>query len=120
LILHELGTNARKYGALSVPGGKLSVDWKLQQGELKLHWRERQGPMVNVPLRKGFGTALIEKSLKAHNGSAKLHYEPDGLICEIRVPVPENTQTGLALTAPVNGRVAHMPRHSIHNVLQGK
>jgi len=120
LILHELGTNARKYGALSVPGGKLSVDWKLQQGEVKLHWRERQGPMVNVPLRKGFGTTLIEKSLKAHNGSAKLHYEPDGLICEIRVPVPENTQTGLALTAPVNGRVAHMPRHSIHNVLQGK
>ena len=87
---------------------------------MKLHWRERQGPMVNVPLRKGFGTALIEKSLKAHNGSAKLHYEPDGLICEIRVPVPENTQTGLALTASVNGRVAHMPRHSIHNVLQGK
>lgn len=99
MILHELGTNARKYGALSVPGGQLSLEWTLESGiGLVLRWLERGGPLVHAPLRQGFGTTLIEKGLKAHGGEAAIEYDPEGLTCEIRLPLPNNTQIGLPLT----------------------
>lgn len=120
LILHELGTNARKYGALSVSAGKLSVDWKVQPGEIFLHWRERHGPLVSEPLRKGFGTTLIEKSLTAHNGEAKMHYDPEGVVCEIRIPLPKDTQPGLSLSTHTESRTTHVPQHPVEPILQGK
>ena len=86
LVLHELATNARKYGALSDPRGKLSIKWMVRtngERELLLHWQERDGPAVTVPQRRGFGTSLIEKSLEAHGGSASLRYEGEGLTCDI-------------------------------------
>jgi two-component sensor histidine kinase/CheY-like chemotaxis protein len=119
LILHELGTNARKYGALSVAAGKLSVDWKLQGEEIHLHWREQHGPLVSVPLHKGFGTTLIEKSLTAYGGETKVRYEPDGVICEIRLPLPKDAQAGLPFSAPADSRTVHMP-HPAQRTLQGK
>lgn len=81
LILHELGTNARKYGSLSVPDGQLKVDWAVRTSsgrQLLLHWKEAGGPPVEVPRTGGFGTALIERSLAAHGGEATTHYEADG------------------------------------------
>ncbi|HVT54979.1 MAG TPA: PAS domain S-box protein, partial [Xanthobacteraceae bacterium] len=88
MILHELGTNARKYGALSVRNGRLSVAWELQGDEVRVFWRERDGPLVQTPLRRGFGTTLIGKGLKAHGGDAAIHYSAEGVTCEIRLPVP--------------------------------
>lgn len=91
LVLHELATNARQYGALSVPGGQLSVNWVLRSaGErsLLLHWQERGGPKVTVPASPGFGTTLIEQSLHAHGGEALVRYAGNGVICEIRLPLP--------------------------------
>ena len=91
LVLHELATNARQYGALSVPGGELSVNWVLRSGgerSLLLQWQERGGPKVAIPATPGFGTTLIEQSLHAHGGEALVRYAGNGVICEIRLPLP--------------------------------
>jgi CheY-like chemotaxis protein len=94
LILHELGTNARKYGSLSVPNGRLSVTWSVRANrgrELLLQWQESGGPAVRAPSTRGFGTTLIERSLAAHGGEAAVHYRADGVACDIRLPLAENT-----------------------------
>jgi PAS domain S-box-containing protein len=93
LVLHELATNAYKYGALSNPRGSLSLRWMVRtesQRKLYLQWQERGGPAVTVPQTRGFGSTLIEKSLDAHGGTASIHYEAEGLTCEIVLPLKEN------------------------------
>ncbi len=92
MVLHELGTNARKYGALSVPTGRLSVSWEIETAgnrSLNLQWRESDGPMVQAPTERGFGSTLIEQSLQAHGGVASIRYGADGVTCEIKLPLPE-------------------------------
>lgn len=91
LALHELGTNARKYGALKVPEGKLNVTWRLADRgtdhELELEWVESGGPTVSPPTGQGFGTLLIERGLKhSLSGEARMTFAPKGVICEMRVP----------------------------------
>lgn len=110
MILHELGTNARKYGALSVPDGRLAVRWRLQPdgAGMVLDWIESDGPLVHAPLRQGFGSTLIEKGLKAYGGKTTIQYNPEGLSCEIRLPLPENTQVGFSFSLPLNGQAAHL------------
>lgn len=91
LVLHELATNARKYGALSTPSGFLSIDWKLdmQAGRtLTLEWKESGVPDVRAPDSHGFGTILIERTVKAHGGDASIQYGAEGVICDIRLPLP--------------------------------
>jgi PAS domain S-box-containing protein len=84
MALHELGTNAAKYGALSVDGGRVSISWTAEDGRLRLEWRESGGPPVEVPTRRGFGSRLIERGLEADlGGAAALHFEPSGLRCTI-------------------------------------
>lgn len=86
LVIHELATNARKYGALSVPQGRLSVRWQVQHGGLlELHWHESGGPPVQPPARRGFGTRVIGQALSHHlRGSAELAFNPDGLQVRLR------------------------------------
>ena len=96
LVLHELATNARKYGALSDPRGKLSIKWMVRtnsERELLLQWQERDGLAVTVPQRRGFGTSLIEKSLEAHGGAASIRYEGEGLTCDITLTLPQSEQS---------------------------
>ncbi len=90
LILHELATNARKFGALSIPTGKLSIAWKLRSGgrELALEWKESGVPKSREPIARGFGTSLIERSL-TNGGTASVKYSSDGVICRIRLRVHE-------------------------------
>ncbi|MBB3452619.1 PAS domain S-box-containing protein [Rhizobium sp. BK313] len=86
LALHELSTNAAKYGALSVPRGKVSIKWNydMETGNLQLRWRESGGPDVVIPTRKGFGSRLVERLLAAEmNGRSTIIYDPGGVICEI-------------------------------------
>lgn len=87
LALHELATNAAKYGALSVPDGRVAITWFLEAGEtdrLRLRWQETGGPIVKPPTRKGFGSRLIESLLAAElNGQVNISYEPSGLICDV-------------------------------------
>src|SRR5262252_6818631 len=91
LVLHELATNARKYGALSVPEGRLSVTWEMRTNggcSLHLSWKESDGPKVSAPRNNGFGHALIEQTVRSHGGHVSVHYHRDGLTCEIDLPLP--------------------------------
>jgi len=90
LILHELATNASKYGALSTPDGRVSVTWTIEdEGEarFRLSWREAGGPPVVAPARKGFGSRLIESMVFQLDGTFELTYEPDGVSCRIDAPL---------------------------------
>jgi PAS domain S-box-containing protein len=90
LVLHELGTNARKYGALKVPEGRLSVTWHLTGHYLEITWAESGGPTVSPPTRQGFGTLLIERGLKdSLGGEARITFAPTGVTCDMRLPLPE-------------------------------
>jgi two-component sensor histidine kinase len=92
MALHELATNATKYGALSSEGGRVSVTWSLarQPGGrslLRLAWRERGGPPVRPPAHKGFGSRLLERTLTSDlAGDVEIRYEPSGLVCTVAVP----------------------------------
>lgn len=84
LVLHELVTNAAKYGALSVPSGRIEIDWNLSLDAeglrfLTLLWRERNGPPVEPPSRAGFGTRLLASALNRQHGGARVRYEPEGV-----------------------------------------
>jgi PAS domain S-box-containing protein len=93
LALHELQTNALKYGALSVDQGTVSLQWQLPSRErLEILWRESGGPPVVAPSRRGFGTLMLEQGLAAElNGAAKLDFLPDGLLCRIEAAIEEAT-----------------------------
>ena len=83
LILHELATNAAKYGALSAPEGVVRIAWRAWDRSdmpgLAIDWRETGGPSVEVPERRGFGTRLIERSLATEGGSGSIDYAPEGV-----------------------------------------
>jgi PAS domain S-box-containing protein len=85
LALHELGTNAAKYGALSREEGRVAISWRqTPEGRLLLEWKEAGGPPVARPARRGFGSRLIEQGLASDlGGKARLAFEPDGLRCTI-------------------------------------
>lgn len=104
LVLHELATNARKYGALSVPDGRLAIAWELNtDGGRELHftWEERNGPKIRAPSSSGFGTTLIERTVQGSGGVASVRWLADGLIWTVRIPVPEPSSTiGMASLRP--------------------
>ncbi len=92
LILHELATNALKYGALSNLDGRVTLAWTYDPATraLALTWTERGGPTVAPPWRKGFGSRLIERSLRGElHGSAEMDYAPEGLTCALVATLPE-------------------------------
>jgi two-component sensor histidine kinase len=92
MVLHELATNAIKYGALASAGGRISLAWRFVDGApeptLRMIWRESGGPSVQPPERKGFGSTLIEASV-AHElkGNATLSFEPSGVVCTMEFPL---------------------------------
>jgi len=91
MAVHELATNAAKYGALSGPAGKIAISWRITPGDpphLALRWQERDGPAVAPPSRKGFGTRLIERMLANElSGEVVLAFEPTGVVCSVRAPL---------------------------------
>ena len=88
LILNELCTNATKYGALSCPEGRVSVQWGVQKGMLQLDWEESGGPPVAPPIRKGFGSRLLEDLvMRDLAGHSKLIYDVAGVRCRITAAV---------------------------------
>jgi PAS domain S-box-containing protein len=90
LALHELGTNAAKYGALSGEGGVIDIAWAADGETLRLEWKEEGGPIVAAPARRGFGSRLIEQGLGADlGGEARIAFEPDGLRCTIEAAISE-------------------------------
>lgn len=107
LIVHELTTNARKYGALSRDDGHLSITWERQPeiaDGLRMTWQESGVPGTDAPETPGFGTQLIEKTLHANGGSGRIDYQPDGIraIIEFKVQDKDDiaASTGERQTAP--------------------
>ena len=91
MLVHELATNAAKYGALSSSVGKLSIDWSISDARLNLDWRESGGPVVTKPTHRGFGTRLLSRSLDQFGGTVETAFETTGLICKLSVILPEKT-----------------------------
>lgn len=100
LALHELATNAVKYGALSAPEGRVEIRWDLRDtpegARLEMRWREMGGPAVRPPRSRGFGSRLLERALAAELGGAvQLRFEPAGLVCTINAPAnPDDVEPG--------------------------
>jgi two-component sensor histidine kinase len=99
MALHELCTNAAKYGAFSRPAGRVVIEWLLvvegEQKRLLLTWRESGGPPVALPSRRGFGSRLIERGLAGElNGEVRLDFDPGGVVCAIDVPIPQHGLDG--------------------------
>jgi two-component sensor histidine kinase len=105
LALHELATNAAKYGALSIAGGRVSVRWQLLANDTALlDWRESGGPRVPASRPRGFGTDLLEK-IVAHElrSPVELEFAPDGVRCTLKVPVRRPADFVLRAKPPVAG-----------------
>jgi len=93
LAIHELATNAAKYGALSCPGGRVEVLWhKPSEDLVMVEWRESGGPAVEKPERRGFGTDLIERVVAQElRQPVRLEFAPDGVRCWLTIPVRRPT-----------------------------
>jgi PAS domain S-box-containing protein len=90
MALQELATNAVKYGALSLNSGLLTISWRLHQSRLTLRWAESNGPVVKPPLRRGFGSRLIERNLAAElGGEVIIEFAASGVTCDIAVSMAE-------------------------------
>jgi two-component sensor histidine kinase len=95
MVLHELVTNAAKYGALSTPRGRVSVDWECRsngssQEVLTIRWQEIGGPPVRAPTRRGYGTSVISDLIPYElGGTVNIDYVPDGVHCRIELPLEQ-------------------------------
>jgi len=110
VTLHELATNAVKYGALSTPNGRVHVAWSHgPDGRLMLRWSESGGPPVKPPTRQGFGTRVMDGMLRQLKGEMRFDWRVDGLVCEIALPI-----SGSALpdseSAPPGPAADHLPQ----------
>jgi two-component sensor histidine kinase len=87
LLFHELVTNAAKHGALSSPNGRVTVEWKMNDQDLILNWKESGGPKVEPPVRSGFGSQLIAVCAKALSGTVRPQFASDGFACSMTFPL---------------------------------
>nr|WP_295110596.1 HWE histidine kinase domain-containing protein [uncultured Caulobacter sp.] len=95
MVFHELATNSVKYGALSAPEGRVQIDWRLDPvtDTLAFTWRDVGGPTVTPPKQPGFGTRLIESSIRREQkGQARFDFKPEGLVFEASFPLPEQVR----------------------------
>jgi two-component sensor histidine kinase len=97
MALHELGTNALKYGALSTDAGRVALRWTTDDNRFRLRWEESGGPAVAAPNRIGFGSRMIERGLSAEfEGEVKIDYRPAGVVCTIDAPLDVVRDEGAA------------------------
>jgi len=88
MALHELGTNAVKYGALSTDRGRIAVRWHVVKDRFQLSWTESGGPRVTPPKRSSFGTRMIKHGLAAElRGKVEIDYRPEGVVCTLDAPL---------------------------------
>ncbi|WP_370297632.1 sensor histidine kinase [Qipengyuania mesophila] len=89
LVLHELATNAAKYGALSAADGVVRVEWERRDRTLAVTWQERGGPTVSAPSRQSFGTRMIERLTAKYDGTSAFDYQPEGLRVDLSLAIGE-------------------------------
>ena len=89
MTFNELSTNTTKFGALSVPGGRVEIAWTIDQAtqRLQLAWTEVDGPAVQPPIRKSFGTRMMESLGQQLHGKVLLDYRPNGFVYTLEVPL---------------------------------
>ncbi|MGY4348956.1 two-component sensor histidine kinase [Bradyrhizobium sp. GM7.3] len=100
MIIHELSTNALKYGALSVAEGRVAITWSIDAENQRFHleWRERGGPRVVEPAKKNFGSRFIQTALPGQlKGEARLLFESTGVVCDINIPLSSLQETIIAV-----------------------
>ncbi len=110
LVLHEMMTNAAKYGALSSKTGRVSIAWTLEEtGDLSLAWAESDGPAVEAPRRRGFGSIVVEQSIPFElKGGATIAYAPSGVRARFTIPRDYVTRDYAAAIARDNSKVAKL------------
>jgi CheY-like chemotaxis protein len=114
LVLHELATNSVKYGALSVPEGNLAVRWSVVDGTLTLYWTEAGGPPVVPPKSHGFGTKIMNASIKHQiGGNVAWDWRPTGLECTLQIPMGGDSAG--QPTEPKN--LVHLPSGMMKRIL---
>lgn len=100
MVLHELATNAVKYGSLSNTTGAVEISWYYANdepaGSLEMHWIERGGPNVTPPTRKGFGSRMIERALRGNDDGAEFDFAPTGLRFRLRLALRDGLPSGAA------------------------
>jgi PAS domain S-box-containing protein len=105
MALHELVTNSAKYGALSTVSGRLSINWEVEGDVLRILWEERDGPLVERPSSRGFGTRSVIASIESQlGGQAEFDWRIEGLVCRLSVPL----QQGGAVRQSGNRQSLHM------------
>ena len=89
MLIHELATNAAKYGALSVPKGRVRLEWsRSANGKLMIRWTEQGGPLVKEPAHQGFGTRVMASIIRDQlQGDVRLDWHPEGLACEVTIQI---------------------------------
>jgi PAS domain S-box-containing protein len=122
LALHELATNAAKHGALSSPGGKITLEWELQSDALALNWAENGGPGIAAPSSRSFGLKVIVASIEQQlGGKAAFDWDPKGLRCAFSIPRSELTKSrslhALREGGQANGAVIGLKRDDKPRVL---
>jgi PAS domain S-box-containing protein len=103
MAMHELATNAMKYGSLSVISGRIEIGWTCEDRIVRLQWRELGGPKVEEPERRGFGMRLLTRALSTDlNGEVTLRFEPEGVICllQFRLGGDEMVNAGTSIIPP--------------------
>jgi two-component sensor histidine kinase len=93
LVLHELATNASKYGSLSGISGNVAIHWSMAADQLNLEWRESGGPIVVKPERQGFGSRLVTGILASFGGKLDPQFEATGLVCHASIRLEATTFT---------------------------
>src|SRR5262249_22287723 len=104
MVVNELATNATKYGALSVPAGRVSLMWEVSGGADEagccLEWKERDGPAAAPPDKTGFGSTLIERSVKDQlRGTITTEFTRQGVTCVMEIPLKDNVSEGAEVHA---------------------
>lgn len=118
LALHELATNSAKYGALSSPSGVLRVTWENERGALILRWQETGGPPVRVPSVQGFGTKIMNASIKQQiGGHVAWDWNPSGLICTIQIPDSANCGVGRQASESRANNLVHLATGAQRRIL---
>ena len=116
MVLHELATNAAKYGALSVPDGSVSLQWKVIEDHppaVEMVWRESGGPAVTRPTRRGFGSRLITQGpVHDLDATVSLRFDSEGVVCTITIPVSARLSVGETLVVPRQAMTSRLPLSS--------
>ena len=92
LLIHELATNAIKYGSLSNSNGKLTIGWSKSENRLNIVWHESGGPLVAPPTHRGVGSRLFLRALEQFGGKVDATFAPTGLVCQLSIELAEGAQ----------------------------